>query len=1214
MRASFSLVFTFKGDEDFCIGVARACFFILAVSLLIRGFSLQSAFLFLAELGRGSVLVLKMVVKRRAALKGSHVDYYFVPDRKIRRDLDLSISQVHPALYKFLKRELRAVRRGLGLRLQLRIQLDLEKFSYENEKVIRVSVWFPSDSKSVMTLPQLHKQLQSMIQESYGRYDAFVERGSGWILKSVKQLSLSVTKYKLFRGGCVGVRLPHSLRRRKCCFSVAFPRNKEGLCFFYAIAGSLARLKRNRTRNCQLYERMVEKMREMLPSKDYVQLPVTAKDIKFFEVNTPISVNVYGFDGVVFPYYLSDFPNREPRVDILLYNNHYFSISSLSCLVGPQLKVNRRKSYVCQFCLTCFASLKSFNLHKGLCRRDGSQYELPPPKDSNLSFTNYKNMLTAPFVIYCDMETMIQKEIRRNKGKILSSRRHVPAAVGALTVCRPRAEFGSPPFIHTGPGCVDALLSFLFSEVRRAEMICSSVYEHCHMTKKDIVAHRRAERCEMCGVRFSLEVGKVRDHCHLSGQYRMALCSTCNLTRAKLPFAVYVFFHGLSNYDSHFIVQRLSQFDCKQIRVIPRNTERYLSFSLGPIHFKDSYQFLGESLATLSANLSHKGEDCFKQVNRWIEDPECRRLLKCKGIFPYSYFTDWSVLNETELPPIDCFKNDLDGSELSTEDYAFALRVWEGFGCVTFKDYMEIYLKADCLLLADCFETFRDNCQTDYSLDPVHYFSSPHFTFEAFLWHSRVSFELLTDLNQYLFISRGIRGGLSMVSKRYSKANNKYLSDFDPDSESIFIVDLDANNLYGFAMQQFLPVSDFTWMERAELELQEILTIPCDSPVGCIVEVTLSYPPEIHDSHSDYPFAPEKVKMSYAQLSPLAKAICDKHRLKSSTNVEKLLATFRRKERYVLHYRLLQLYVTHGMLVEEIHAGIRFTQAPVMRSYVDLNSRKRAAATNKFDTDFYKLLSNSLYGKTIENPEKRCQIRLCNSSVELEKTVSRYNFKRSKIINSHLVGVEMKQPRVKLNKPFYVGMSILDLAKFFMYDFQYNVMKPIFGRRLSLLYTDTDSFLYEIKTPDFYSEIRPVKHYFDFSNYPKDHPLYSEENKRVPGMFKDECGSKMIKEFVGLRSKMYSLRFDYNSEVSKVEQNVAKGVKSSVIARDLRFDHYLNCLKENEVMEHSFKNIRSLSHRVFTLHQSKISLSPFEDKRYLLDAVHSVPYGHYAIT
>ena len=142
-----------------------------------------------------------------------------------------------------------------------------------------------------------------------------------------------------------------------------------------------------------------------------------------------------------------------------------------------------------------------------------------------------------------------------------------------------------------------------------------------------------------------------------------------------------------------------------------------------------------------------------------------------------------------------------------------------------------------------------------------------------------------------------------MVSKRYSKANNKYLSNFDSNSESIFILDLDANNLYGAAMQQFLPVSDFVWMGSHELILSEIMSLPYDSPVGCILEVTLSYPSDIHDAHSDYPFAPEKVRMSYEQLSPLARAICDKHRLRSSTNVEKLLATFRKKERYVVHYR-----------------------------------------------------------------------------------------------------------------------------------------------------------------------------------------------------------------------------------------------------------------------------------------------------------------------
>ena len=150
-----------------------------------------------------------------------------------------------------------------------------------------------------------------------------------------------------------------------------------------------------------------------------------------------------------------------------------------------------------------------------------------------------------------------------------------------------------------------------------------------------------------------------------------------------------------------------------------------------------------------------------------------------------------------------------------------------------------------------------------------------------------------------------------------------------------------------------------------------------------------------------------------------------------------------------------------GLWVKKILAGIIFKQGPIIKSYVDFNSEKRAKATNMFDTDFYKLLSNSLYGKTIENPEKQSKVKLCNESSMYENYIGKPNFKNAKRINSKLVGVEMKYSSIKINKPFDIGMNILDLSKWHMYNFHYNVMKPIFGVGVHLLYMDMDSFIYK---------------------------------------------------------------------------------------------------------------------------------------------------------
>jgi hypothetical protein len=177
-----------------------------------------------------------------------------------------------------------------------------------------------------------------------------------------------------------------------------------------------------------------------------------------------------------------------------------------------------------------------------------------------------------------------------------------------------------------------------------------------------------------------------------------------------------------------------------------------------------------------------------------------------------------------------------------------------------------------------------------------------------------------------------------------------------------------------------------------------------------------------------------------------------------------------------------------------------------------------------------------------------------------------------------------------------------------MYDFHYNYVKKVYGNRAHLLYTDTDSLIYEIHTEDLYNDMKtkfsdpPV---FDFSNYPKDHVLYSDKYKKIPGYFKDECKGQHIEAFVGLRSKMYAFKIK-----DKGEQKAAKGVKKTII-KELQYDNYYQCLMDNLQYEHAFKNIRSTSHSVYTYHQKKKSLSCFDDKRWLLNSTDSLAYGHY---
>ena len=230
-------------------------------------------------------------------------------------------------------------------------------------------------------------------------------------------------------------------------------------------------------------------------------------------------------------------------------------------------------------------------------------------------------------------------------------------------------------------------------------------------------------------------------------------------------------------------------------------------------------------------------------------------LLARKGVYPYEYMDSLEKLKETTLPPKEVFYSRLNDGGISDEDYVHAQKVWRIFKMEYFKDYHELYNKVDVLLLADVFENFRNICLKNYELDPTHYYTALGLTWDAALKITGVNLELLSDIDMLLMVEKGIRGGVSMVSNRYGKANNKYMGDkFNSNEPSKYIQYLDANILYGWAMSNPLPTHGFKWMKTSELETWDLHS--------CILEVDLEYPKELHDLHNDYPLAPEQIKVN----------------------------------------------------------------------------------------------------------------------------------------------------------------------------------------------------------------------------------------------------------------------------------------------------------------------------------------------------------------
>ncbi|XP_065668188.1 uncharacterized protein LOC136088409 [Hydra vulgaris] len=581
------------------------------------------------------------------------------------------------------------------------------------------------------------------------------------------------------------------------------------------------------------------------------------------------------------------------------------------------------------------------------------------------------------------------------------------------------------------------------------------------------------------------------------------------------------------------------------------------------------------SLDALSKNLA---KDQCKNIGKLYSGKQLDLLLK-KGVYPYDWVDSVDKFNKTQLPPKELFFSKLNDEVISDDEYSHAQNVWNEFHCKTFRDYHDLYNVLDVLLLADVFENFRDVCMNCYKLDPSWYYTSPGLAWDAALKKTKIKLELLSDYDMILMIKKGIRGGISMISNRLGASNNKYMGDgYDKSKESTFIQYLDANNLYGWAMSKPLPTHGFKWMDEDELKKWK--------PIPCILEVDLDYPEHLHDDHNDYPLAPERLNID---------------------KVEKLVPNLNNKKKYIVHYENLKLYERLGLKITKIYRGIKFEERAWLNEYIELNTNLRTKATNDFKKDFFKLMNNSVFGKTMENVENKVDIRLVTDRNEAIKLASKPNFESRTIFDENLIAIHMKRTKLKYTKPIYLGMCILDLSKTLMYEFHYDYIKKNYADRAKLLFTDTDSLAYEVKTEDFCSDIsEDIEDKFDTSEFNPKHPAISNVgfkvglNKKVIGMFKDETGGAQIEEFVGLRSKLYSYK------VHGKDNKKCKGVKKNVVKKYITHEDYKDCLLNKREQIRKMNVIRSYSHEIYTEEINKIALSADDDKRvFLEDGIHT---------
>jgi hypothetical protein len=1103
----------------------------------------------------------------------------------------------------------------------------------------------------VVSEKSLEREIRAIISKLLSQIETFNNMQSGNAYNRIKSFSLNFHRSNRPKGAGY-IELPRWVQLKKAVINI---KSYDDFCFKYAITAYFHPAAKNSDRLSN-YEEAASANKEGI---DYSMLrfPVEIDKYRFlkFELaneKAGISLCVYTIDGEqeyggVYPIYNTAFPNRIHKIDILYFESHYCLIKDISRLMRSSITKHKGVLHLCRNCGQNFTDEKILSEHITNCNIHGPQLIEMPKAD--LYFTDTKKCQRQQYAIYADFESFIVdcQPTPGSDQSIVDLNTHMPNSFCMRLVCdKPGRNKTLLYNIKPNEGhkeLIDVFYKYLYVLYDSIKDLVEGNTPMA-LSYNDSIAHSNARNCYICNKYFNEKNYKVRDHDHVTGHYRGAACNLCNLAM-KQHKMVPVIMHNLRGYDGHLILKEINS---TKLEAIPQAGDKFLNFKVdGKFNFIDSFRFMSASLDKLADNL---GKDIADKRTVFVNtkgicgvsptggastgeiDLIKLGLITRKGVYPYEWVKSVECFSATELPPREAFYSQLSDGGISEEEYEHAKLVWKTFDCKTFVDYHNIYLQTDVMLLADIFESFRSFSLQTYKLDPVHFVSLPSLSWTAMLLYQLDAYgedptipyklELLKDYNMYLMFEKGIRGGICQISHRFANVNGceEAQSCETTHKEKTYIRYWDANNLYGWAMSQYVPIGDFKWVD--EECINSILNTPDDADTGYVLECDFSYPKELHDLHSDYPLAPENMNITPDMYSEyLATQIANNDLLTSKKN-NKLVLSMLKKKKYVIHYRALKLYISLGLKLKKVHRVISFRQYPFLKGFIGMNTQMRAKAKTDFEKDLFKLANNSLFGKTMQNDRKHSDCKFVTFADDIEttdeeqqraiRTYSSVFCKSFRIINKRTVLYEYMKKKLRLNKPIYIGTAILDISKTLMYDFHYNSVKKWYpDDKSKLLFTDTDSLCYLIKTPDITADLlKPERNMlFDHSEFPVNHPLYSAVNKKVLGKFKDESPGREIVEFVGLRAKVYSLMFEDDKEKKRL-----KGVKTKVVDNQIRHEHYKHILHSaTSHMKHKFNMIRSKNNMLYTTSVNKISLSNTDDKRYLLNAIESVPYGHYKI-
>lgn len=1047
--------------------------------------------------------------------------------------------------------------------------------------------------------------IQTNGMELVRQLDEFAENGSGWNLDRILKFELNVVRYHPLSGGCRKNGLEVH-RPSKSCIDV---QNVGNECFKYAVLASL--LSHKRVPDLSKKSALWFDAYEHYIDTTGLVYPVSLKNIDTFELkNNLIAVSVFGYsyrEKEYYPIRISQKRNKlMTYVDLLLMNGHYICIRNKSRLFHRQHGTDRKK-YYCDFCLNPFSTETALDSHLTQCQLfKPVKTILPTGENSLLSFKRTDFTELIDFFIVYDFESYLPKiegaDGAPNRSWTRKQQLHIPHTFCYATIDH-KGNLFTKPVLYSGEDVADVFLDKLQEEAHKLLNLPTRPLE---MTDDDKQRAKTTKACEKCNVLFSRATKKVLDHCHVSGRLRNILCQGCNL-QLKMKKKVACIAHNMSNYDQFFILKAIAarfNKDYDKLHIIPKTREKYKAFTYNQLRFIDSYSFMQGSLDKIVKTLDP--ED-FSIFNEGIGNEEaCQLLRNSKQSFCYEYITHPSKLEETELPPYECFYSSLKESNVDLEDYLQAVKIFNTLECRNIQDFLDIYTKCDVLLLACAMQKFRTVNYSHYGIDCLHFISAPSYYFQACLKISKVEFQLFDQPDQYLLIESGIRGGLSQVFNRTSLPNNPDVPTWDPSKPTTYGLLLDHNALYPTSQWAYkMPLKNFRWLTKGEISKLDLYNLDIHGDTGLIFHLDLHYPDEIKEFTKNFPLCPTNINITHDMLTDYQKNLLSKLGLKYPKSNRKLVATQLDKDDLVIHAVPLSVFLKLGMRVKRIHRVLCYEQSYWLRDWVELGTERRKSAKSQFESDALKGALNATFGSFLLSRRKQRYVKLIGDPKLLKHYINSPTFVGYTILSERVSAVEYRPRAIKLDRPYVLGFCTLEHAKALLYEYYYFNIYPRFQCPITLCYVDTDSYYLHVECNNIQSVLKSIEDTLDSSNYPKDHPLYSLKNKSKLLCVKDELAGRVVQEAYFLKSKCYSIKFD-DTVKSKL-----KGVSKVAVVKRITIDQYRAAIQKDD--DCIYVHQMSIQNKQFTLYTTKsnrIALNSFDDKSAYLSPTELEPYGY----